>query len=152
MQAAKVQELIEALFGKLGLDMKSIKMEQLTEKEWYCNVVSADEILLLSSHGEVTRSFQHVLKTIIRCQGWLEDGEVLKFDIGEYRKKQEANVLRMAEEKADQVTSSGQGVLLPPMSPYFRRIVHLFVAEKFPKLISSSEGAGEHRSVRIARK
>jgi spoIIIJ-associated protein len=152
MQQDKIKELVEALFGKLGLDLQSVEIDQVTELEWYCNVESGDEEQLLGWHGDLLRSFQQIVKTIARAQLWVAEGEILRFDVGRYRLQQEENVKNMAEEKADEVLSTGRSVSLPPMSAYFRRLVHLDVAEKFPKLTSESEGSGSYRSVRISKK
>jgi spoIIIJ-associated protein len=108
--------------------------------------------LLLGWHGDVVRSFQQIIKGIARSQGWVEDGELVRFDVAHFRRRQEDNVRKMAVQKADEAMSSGEAVSLPPMSPYFRRIVHLDVAEKFPKLSSWSEGTGSYRSVKIGKK
>ena len=152
MQQDKISEFIEGLLAKMKMDAQDVKKDQITEKEWYFNITSGDEFSLLGRNGDVLHGLSQVVKTVSRAQGWLTEGDVLRLDVGNYRKKQEENVVRMTEQKCDMVMSSGQSATLPPMSPYFRRLVHLEVSEKFPKLMTSSEGAGNYRAVRISRR
>ena len=63
--------------------------------------------------------------------------------------RQEANVIKMAERKADFARSSQQPQSLPAMAPYFRRLIHLHLAEKFEDLVTESDGEGDFRHVII---
>ena len=56
-----------------------------------------------------------------------------------------------AEAKADFVRRTGARVTLPPMSPYFRRIVHTHVAvtPSLSDLTTESVGEGDYRQIVI---
>ncbi|MBI2117978.1 hypothetical protein HYT95_03700, partial [Candidatus Peregrinibacteria bacterium] len=73
----------------------------------------------------------------------------LVLDVDGYRKAQEDNVRRIAEQKADFVRRTGNRIALAPMSPYFRRIVHLHVANSpiLQDLTTFSHGEGEYRQI-----
>ena len=66
-----------------------------------------------------------------------------------YRRAQEEKVCRMAEQKADFVRRTGNRVALAPMSPYFRRIVHLHVANNpdMQEFVTESTGEGDYRQI-----
>ena len=71
-------------------------------------------------------------------------------DVDGYRKRQEESVKTLAEKKVELARQTKQDQLLPPMSSYFRRIVHLFLASgEFPDVTTESMGEGDNRQVII---
>ena len=70
-------------------------------------------------------------------------------DVDGYRRAQEDKVCRIAEQKADFVRRKKTNVALPPMSPYFRRVVHLYIAgnENMQDLTTESIGEGDYRQI-----
>ena len=95
-------------------------------------------------------SLQHLLKSIFRSQSILDEGDHVKVDVDSYRMKQESSVLNMVDSRAQQVIESGRDSVLPPMSSFFRRLVHLHVKENYPVLNTFSSGDRDHRSVCIS--
>ncbi|EKD48220.1 MAG: hypothetical protein ACD_65C00059G0001, partial [uncultured bacterium] len=56
----------------------------------------------------------------------------------------------MANRKADYVRQTGKNQSLPPMSPYFRRLVHMHLMQpEFDDLVTKSNGQGSFRQVVI---
>jgi spoIIIJ-associated protein len=149
MNQDRAKEIIEQMFRMLEWELSDVSIEEIGEGEFYVNVESQDSTLLLGGRNENLIALQHVVKNIFRSQKILEDGEMYKFDVGGYRKKQEDNVLTMAKERAVEVESSGKSAILPPMSAFFRRLVHLFIADEFPALTTASTGVGDYRAVKI---
>ena len=71
-------------------------------------------------------------------------------DVDNYRQRQEENVLTIASQKAEEVLTTRGQVALPPMSPYFRRIVHLhLMKDEYKGLVTESMGEGDYRQVVI---
>jgi len=71
-------------------------------------------------------------------------------DVDGYKKRQEESVLRLAERKAEYAIETQKEIKLPPMNPYFRRKVHLFLADKFKdKVTTESTGEGQDRAIKI---
>ena len=70
-------------------------------------------------------------------------------DIDGYRRMQEDKVKHIADTKADFVRRTGNRIALSPMSPYFRRIVHLHVASHpdLQDLTTESVGEGDYRQI-----
>lgn len=116
---------------------------------WRIDVVSPNPSLLIGWHGETLNSVQHLLKSIVRTKDNLDRPPFLVLDVDGYRKAQEDRVRRIAEQKADFVRRTGSRIVLAPMSPYFRRIVHLHVANTpaLQDLTTFSHGEGEYRQV-----
>ena len=71
-------------------------------------------------------------------------------DVDNYRKRQEDNVINLAERKVDMARKTTKMQVLPPMSPYFRRVVHLHLTkDQFDDVKTESIGDGDHRQVTI---
>jgi spoIIIJ-associated protein len=104
---------------------------------------------IIGWHGETLNSIQHLAKSIIRQKEKLDRSPFLVLDVDGYRASQEDKVKKIAEQKADFVRRTGSRVALAPMSPYFRRIVHLHVANtpELADLTTESSGDGDYRQV-----
>jgi spoIIIJ-associated protein len=94
-------------------------------------------------------ALQHLLKSIIRSKDKLDRAPFLVLDVDGYRREQEDKVRRIADQKADFVRRTGSRIALAPMSPYFRRIVHLHVANtpQLHDLTTESVGEGDYRQI-----
>jgi spoIIIJ-associated protein len=106
---------------------------------------------LIGWHGETLNSLQHLVKSMIRTAKNLERAPFLVVDVDGYRLMQEDKVRRIAESKADFVRRTGARVTLPPMSPYFRRVVHMHISSTptMADLATESIGEGDYRQVVI---
>ena len=91
---------------------------------------------------------QKLIKVVVHKR-YGEDFDVA-FDVDSYRKRQEENVLAITKQKIEEVRGTQVKALLPPMSPYFRRVVHLFIRDgQYTDLETESMGEGNYRQVVI---
>jgi spoIIIJ-associated protein len=113
------------------------------------DITSDDASRIIGWHGETLNSVQHLLKSIVRAQLKLERTPLIVVDVDGYRRMQEDKVKHIAEAKADFVRRTGNRIALSPMSPYFRRIVHLHVANHpdLQDLTTESVGEGDYRQI-----
>ena len=149
-----MDDLIKDTLGKL-LVFLSISFDSISVKQdgdvTRVDVVSNEASRLIGWHGETLNSVQHLLKSILRSLKKLERSPFLVVDVDGYRLMQEDKVKKIAEAKADFVRRTGARVTLSPMSPYFRRIVHMHVAETpaLADLATESVGEGDYRQIVI---
>ena len=148
MNADVVKDIVGQLLTKLELPFSDITV---SEEEDYtrAEIVSDTASRIIGWHGETLNSIQHVAKSIIRQQEKLDRSPFLVLDVDGYRKSQEDKVRTIAAKKADFVRRTGSRVALAPMSPYFRRIVHLHIANtpELSDLTTESSGQGDYRQV-----
>lgn len=113
------------------------------------NIASVEASRLIGWHGETINALQNLLKAIIRSKQKLEKAPFILLDVDGYRRMQEERVRNVAREKADFVRRKKTRVALPPMSPYFRRVVHLFIAgdQTMQDLTTESIGEGDYRQI-----
>lgn len=151
--SAKKQNNIEEIISKTAEELlKQLEVEatvsvQNDEEEGYkLNIETPETGLLIGYHGEVVNSIQVLLGIMVykKSNEWVR----IVVDVGDYRQKREESIKRIAEEKAEEVITTGQSVALPYLSPLERRIVHITLAEN-PKVYSESEGEGKDRHIVI---
>ena len=142
-------DFITTMFNKLQFDIDDVHVEMVKEGEFYVNINTDDAPLFTMWNGDVMRALQHIFSSTCRARNLLGEDSQIKVDICGYRKKQEDSVLRIAEEGIKKALGSKSSQSLPAMSPYFRRLVHMHIADKYETLVTESAGEGGHRHIRI---
>lgn len=146
-----IKETLEKLLNVINVNFTGVKVTEEKENVYYVEIDTESTSLLIGWRGETVAAIQHVLKCLLWKQGIDSKTQVI-VDIDGYKKRQEDSVIRMAEHKAEVAVETQKEIKLPPMSPYFRRKIHLHLAEseKFKNLvITDSVGEGNGRQVRI---
>jgi spoIIIJ-associated protein len=148
MDNALIEGILTELLAQLDLPCEGIK---ITEEEDIVRVdiESSKANKIIGWHGETLNSLQHLVKAIVRSKEKLERSPFIVLDVDGYRRAQEEKVCAIAEQKADFVRRTGNRVALAPMSPYFRRIVHLHIAgtPALADLTTESAGEGDYRQI-----
>lgn len=152
MEIGKVlKEILEELLIKIEAPFDDIKVEQDKHKDidiYRINIDTEDPSMLIGFHGENIHALQHLLKVISWKKTQKEFNILL--DVGNYRQKQEENVINLAKRKVEMARRTQKTQVLPPMSAYFRRVVHLYLTEsEFDDVTTESIGEGDHRQVTI---
>lgn len=159
-----ILQLVEDFTKRMELPITNIELSKSDDGTYRVNLEVENANEVIGYRGENLIALQHVLKLIL----WREiDAENAKsgkkavtsesfgfvLDIENYRKKQEENIIQMAEQKAEIARKTRKNQTLPPMSPYFRRLVHVhFTQPQFSDLETVSVGQGEFRQLTIRSK
>jgi len=143
-----IQSTLAKILDELKLqhgDIKVFAEGDVTRVE----IASSEASRIIGWHGETLNCIQHILKSIVRTKEKMERTPLIIVDADGYRKMQEEKVKNIAEAKADFVRRTGNRIALSPMSPYFRRIIHLHVANtpKLADLTTESVGEGDYRQI-----
>jgi spoIIIJ-associated protein len=113
------------------------------------SVDGEDRDLLLDKDAELLFALQFLLNRMAR-RTWPDAGRIQLCCDG-YRSQREEELIELAKEVAQQVSSTGEPKRLHPMNPYERRLVHLTIRE-YADLTTESEGDGFLKKVLISRK
>ena len=146
-----IKETLEKLLDVLGVSFTGVQINKESEKTYYAQIETESSSLLIGWHGETISAIQHVLKCLLWKQGIPSETQVV-VDVDGYKKRQEESVIKLAERKAEYAIETQKEVKLPPMNPYFRRKVHLHLAEsdKYKDTVTTeSVGSEPDRSVKI---
>lgn len=148
-----MQETLAEILKNLGVEFRKFKVH--VDKNHASGVtlyridIDSDEAAtLIGYHGETIHALQHILKTLV----WRKTNEniFIVLDVDGYRRRQEESVVALALRKVETARKTLQDQTLPPMSPYFRRIVHLELAKpSYKDIVTESIGEGDHRAVKI---
>ncbi len=103
---------------------------------------------LIGKNGSLLSAIQTILKVILWQQQ--EEKIFVTVDVDNYRGQQEDRVYEKAQKIIDLMREQNLSeIKLHPMSPYTRRLVHVWVANNFNDLSTDSVGEGAQRSVRV---
>ena len=108
--------------------------------------VKAPNDTLIGPRGETLSALQHITRLIV---GREQGGRArLVVDVNGYRVRRERQLRQLARRLAQQAIDTDSTVVLEPMTPFERRIVHIALRDH-PDVTTHSIGEGNHRKVTI---
>ena len=114
------------------------------------NFVGKDLGILIGRRGQTLDSLQYL--TNIVANRYTKEGRVrIVLDAENYRSRRKATLEDLALKLADRVIRTGKEVVLEPMSPHERKIIHTKL-QNHPKVQTHSQGEEPNRKVMITRK
>lgn len=150
-----IQETLAEVLKNMGVPFRKFRVtvdkDNPSGAIYRIDIDSDEAATLIGYHGETIHALQYIVKTLI----WRKTDEnaFVVLDVDGYRKRQEDSVLALAKRKVETARTTLQPQTLPPMSPYFRRIVHLALAKsEFNDITTESIGEGNQRAVTIKMK
>lgn len=143
-----IKETVSELLNKMGF-ICEIEMSHETEEEKeniVCNIKTEESNFLIGQYGVNLQSLQHIARILIRKK----TDERVNFivDVNFYRKEKSLSIVALAKKSAQQAIQDKRAIVLRPMSPYERRLVHMELS-KNTDIITESIGEGEDRRVII---
>lgn len=110
----------------------------------------ADDLgILIGKRGATLDAFQYLLTVVVNKDQ--EDRVRVTLNVGDYRKRREETLLRLAQRLAVEVEQTGKSVALEPMSARERRLIHMALQES-TKVYTESDGEESYRHVVIHKK
>ncbi len=103
---------------------------------------------LIGRRGETLDDLQYLVNLAVSKH--FEDKYQIVLDAGDYRKGREQTLNELAHKMAAKAIRSGRDVVLEPMNPYERRIIHMALQEE-SRVRTFSKGEEPYRKVVIAR-
>ncbi len=113
------------------------------------DVRGEDAGVLIGHHGETLDSFQHLANLAAnRTENKKSSVPKISVDIESYRAKREETLRALARRMAHRVVKYNRSVMLEPMNPYERRIIHAEL-QSFAGVNTNSIGSESNRKVVI---
>lgn len=139
-------------FVKTTLKNMNIEAEVIvsdTELGKKIDILGEGAGMLIGHHGETLDSFQH-LTNLAANRTENKKGSIPKIsvDIESYRAKREETLRALARKMAHRVVKYKRSVMLEPMNPYERRIIHAEL-QSFAGVNTNSIGSESNRKVVI---
>jgi len=115
----------------------------------YIEVFGKEMGVLIGKRGQTLDSIQYLVSLVLNKGR--ENYIRVVLDTENYRKKREQTLIRLANKLASKVKAQKKDVILEPMNPYERRIIHSTL-QNHPNVKTKSHGEEPYRKVVIAAK
>ena len=141
---------IKQVAGNMGLNDLTYATAPGSNDDVIIKVNGDDAGLLIGHHGETLDALQYLcnLAANRRFDGEKHEYTKITLDVEEYREKRESALRALARRKAEKVLREKRSVMLEPMNPYERRIIHSEV-QGIEGVTTNSIGVENNRRVVI---
>ena len=141
------QVFLQQVFTAMKLNV-SLEMAENDECIVF-NIKGEDLGALIGKHGQTLDALQYLINLAANRDA---DQRIrILLDVEDYRKRRTETLTRLAERLADKVKRRGEKVVLEPMSPQERKVIHIALQED-TRIVTYSEGEEPFRKVVIALK
>lgn len=145
--ARDAENFLNTLLKKM--DVSAVASAEETEENININITGDSTGVLIGRRGETLDALQYLTSLVVNKGK--EDYKRVFVDTENYRKKREETLEKLANRIAAKVEKTGKRVVLEPMNPYERRVLHATL-QKNPKVETISEGEEPFRRVIIKKK
>ena len=146
---ARALEFIEKLLSDMNITA-SVVMTDGDNGEKRISINGDDAAILIGHHGETLDSLQYLasLAANKRVNGKKEEYTKISVDVEGYRAKREETLRALARRMASKVLKYKKSVMLEPMNPYERRIIHSEI-QNMEGVSTNSIGSENNRKIVI---
>lgn len=140
---------IETLLENMQLDV-DVKMTEPAQGEKYISITGDAAGVLIGHHGDTLDALQYLTNLAVNKKRGDSKRDYVKVtvDVENYRAKREETLRALARRKADAVLKYGKSIMLEPMNPYERRIIHSEV-QLIDGVSTNSVGTDNNRKIVI---
>jgi spoIIIJ-associated protein len=140
-------DFLETVFDLMKLEVHIEKVA--LEDSIGFNIRGNDLGILIGKHGQTLDALQYLTNLTANRDA---DSKVrIVLDVEDYRQRRTDTLNRLATRLADTVKRRGEKVVLEPMSPNERKIIHMALQDDH-RIITYSEGEEPYRKIVIALK
>lgn len=146
MDQSKVTEILSNILTQLGLTEDQIRIEIADEENIniFLNLPGDSAGVFVGHHGEGLASLRMIFSLMIfqRFSVWPK----LHLNVNDYQERREETLKELAKSAAERCVSLQKEIILPNLSSYERRIVHMFLSEH-PGVKTESRGEAPYRQM-----
>ena len=144
---AKARNFLMDIFGKMELDVQ-IDCNELDEYT-VIDISGPDLGILIGRRGDTLDALQYLVNLTANRNA--EKRIKIILDVEGYRKRREDTLNRLALRLADKARRKGHDVILEPMNPHERRVIHTAL-QNHRDVYTYSEGEEPYRKIVISPK
>ena len=139
-----IQEFLDHLFRVMGIETKVVIDYNEEEKTMNIDLSGDDMGVLIGKRGQTLDALQKITQSVVNKNS--EEFIRVKLDTENYRARRKDTLENLARNIAYKVKRSRKQIVLEPMNPYERRIIHSTLQDD--KFVSTrSEGEEPFRRV-----
>ncbi len=141
----KITDFVTELIEKMGYEV-TVEVMFREEKKIGIKISSSSSSILIGRKGKNLDAMQLLVNVYAGHLG-REDVRII-LDSENYRIRREESLVRLAYVTADKVRQKKSSILLEPMNPFERRLIHTTLND-IPDIETKSEGDGLYKQVRV---
>ncbi|MFW5986282.1 MAG: RNA-binding cell elongation regulator Jag/EloR, partial [Halanaerobiales bacterium] len=141
------KQFLESVFSSMPVEseLEIVKEKTNTEQVLY-NIKSPDLGIIIGHRGETLDALQYLTSLVVNKK--TDKYFRVLLDAEGYRERRKSTLERLAIRLANKAVSKGRKVMLEPMPPHERRIIHMTLRED-ERVYTYSEGKEPFRKVMI---
>jgi spoIIIJ-associated protein len=142
-----IKKIVADLVEKMGIVCQVEENKGTGEEEsLILNIKTEESNYLIGQYGVNLQALQHIARVLTRKK----IGEKISFmlDVNFYRQEKNESISILAKNMAEQALTEKRAIVMRPMSPFERRLVHMELAQD-NRIKTESIGEGEDRRVVI---
>lgn len=143
--AGRAQRFLMDVTEKMNVKV-SVYVDDSKEDNLYIHMIGDTLGILIGRRGETLDALQYL--TSLQVNKGREGYIRVTLDTENYRAKREDSLRRLAQRMANRAQKTGRKVVLEPMNPYERRVLHTAL-QNHPGVTTHSEGEEPNRRVVI---
>ncbi|MFW5995751.1 MAG: RNA-binding cell elongation regulator Jag/EloR [Halanaerobiaceae bacterium] len=141
------EKFLNDVFSATSLEVQVSVVEEKTSNEQVMyNLNSPDLGIVIGHRGETLDALQYLTSLVVNRN--VDQYFRVLLDAEGYRDRRKETLIRLANKLTRKAIKKGRKVVLEPMPPHERRIIHIAVKEN-PRVKSHSEGEEPFRKVII---
>jgi len=141
------ENILKAILNEMGIESE-VKSD-IADGNIYLTVKTPNAGLLIGRRGMTLNAIQYLINCIVNRSSLVKRRVVV--DAEQYRERREEILTNLAYKLASKVKMTGQEVVVEPMNPQDRRVIHMALQDD-EEVITFSRGEGSLRSVVITMK
>ncbi|MCH5149043.1 MAG: protein jag [Spirochaetales bacterium] len=138
--------LVKELLERMDIEAKIYLMEEDDEKVLIDIDAKDDSAILIGKQGKTLEAIQTIVNVIMNKDYSVWTKVII--DTCGYRERRERSLKKIAQDAAKQVKRNKKSLLLEPMNPFERRIVHMTL-KNVEQIDTISEGEGTIKRVKV---
>jgi predicted RNA-binding protein Jag len=145
-----VKQTILDVVSKCGIDA-SVEYEESLTLGLVFNIATADSHFLIGRQGSHLHALQILVQALVSKKLQSSEGQSFFFtlDVDDYKRKREWFLKQTAKQAVEHLKRTGRSVRLEAMANYDRKLVHMYLQENHPEIVSESVGFEPNRKVVI---
>ena len=148
------REVVKELLDRMGVaaeamavdNPSTVPLDQEEPPTIFIDVVGRDLGNLIGRRGDHLSHIQYLVSMLVNRR--IETYTRVIVDVEGYRSRREESLVGLAERVARQVARSGRPVVLEPMPPNERRVIHIAL-KSHPDVATQSTGEGNQRRITV---
>lgn len=142
------EKFLHKVLAAMGVSAE-IQVQSSGNNQYYLSFHGKDLGILIGRRGDTLDALQYLVNLVVNRRTSTRVKLVL--DVEEYRRRREDTLVRLAQRLSDKVKRTRKNVVLEPMNPQERRVIHTAL-QNDPSVYTFSQGNEPYRKVVISPK